>query len=346
MSTILASFIWGALFYLGIALYKTYHAIPNKELKRRARSHHASSAVLYRVQAFGSSLDVLLWVWVGVSGAVFLSVFDNLLHGFFAVVILAVLLWFGLFWIPNSRVTRIHEIIAVRIAPGFIFILNGLHPILDRVGRFIKRMQHATLHTGIYERDDLIDLLQRQQQQADNRMTAEELNIAIHALQFGQELVRDIVIAKRVVRFVSVDDTVGPVLMGELHDSGHSRFPVYDTKKDNVVGMLYLRDLVGKNSGKVGDILHKEVLYIHESENLHQALSAMLKKRHHLFMVVNSFEEIVGIITLEDVLERIIGTPIVDEFDQYDDLKEVASKAAAKVHVEQKHEKLPDTDQG
>jgi Mg2+/Co2+ transporter CorC len=56
-------------------------------------------------------------------------------------------------------------------------------------------------------------------------------------------------------------------------------------------------------------------------------------------LVVNSFEELVGIITIEDVLEQMIGRPIVDEFDKYDDLRAVAAAAAKKDHVVHKKEK-------
>nr|MBP7806933.1 CBS domain-containing protein [Candidatus Saccharibacteria bacterium] len=87
------------------------------------------------------------------------------------------------------------------------------------------------------------------------------------------------------------------------------------------------------------------VLYLHESQNLYEALTAMLKTKHHLFIVVNSFEVLVGIITLEDVIEQIIGKPIIDEFDEYDDLRAVAARQAQTIHTEQKHEKLPDNDQ-
>lgn len=287
---------------------------------------------------------MLLWLWIGGTGAAFLYVVATALHGVWAVLLLGLIILFGFFWIPDSRVNKLNERLAVWLAPLLRNVLNLLHPYLERLGLVIKKFQHISVHSGIYERDDLIKLLKKQKHQPDNRISDTELEIAIHALTFGQELVRDVLIAKRVVRFVSVEDTIGPVLMDELHDSGHSRFPVYDGKKDNVIGMLMLKDLVGKKSGgKIRDVVRADVLYIHESDTLYQALTAMLKTRHHMFIVVNSFEEIVGIITLEDVIERVIGKPIVDEFDQYDDMRAVAERMAAKVHKEQKHEKVTET---
>jgi len=121
--------------------------------------------------------------------------------------------------------------------------------------------------------------------------------------------------------------------MDELHASGHSRFPVYQDKPDNVIGLLYARDLINAHaSGQVRNLMKKRVLYIHEDQTLSQALQAFLKTHHHLFIVVNSFEEKVGVVTLEDIVEQIIGKPVVDEFDKYDDLRAVAAHSAKIEH--------------
>jgi CBS domain containing-hemolysin-like protein len=165
--------------------------------------------------------------------------------------------------------------------------------------------------------------------------------MAVHSLTFGDRLVRDIFIPFSQVKTVKLSDSLGPVLMGELHDSGHSRFPVYDGKSDNIIGILYLHDLLKEqHGGSVKSIYHKQVVYAHEEQNLYQTLQAFLKTKRHLFIVVNGFEEVIGIVTIEDVIEQIIGQPIMDEFDQYQDLRAVAIRMADKIHKEQKHETL------
>jgi magnesium and cobalt transporter len=125
--------------------------------------------------------------------------------------------------------------------------------------------------------------------------------------------------------------------MSELHDSGFSRFPVYEGKKDNIIGTLFLKDLVNtKASAKVRDVMRRTVCYVHEDQTLQDALQAILKTHHHLLIVVNNFEDYVGILTIEDVLEQVIGKAIVDEFDQYEDIRAVAQRAALKEHKEHK----------
>jgi CBS domain containing-hemolysin-like protein len=134
---------------------------------------------------------------------------------------------------------------------------------------------------------------------------------------------------------VSADEVVSPVVIRELHDSGHSRFPVFEGKSDRIAGTLYLRELITlKKSGPVRDVMERTVYYVHEEYPLEQVLHAFLKTKHHLFIVVDKFEEYVGIITIEDIIEQILGVKIVDEFDSYDDIRAVAANHARREHKE------------
>jgi CBS domain containing-hemolysin-like protein len=250
-----------------------------------------------------------------------------------ALAICAMVIWFGFVWLPASRMTKIGARVAAWIAPPLAWLLNYLHPLFDRIAAYVRGHRPLIVHTGLYDPEDLIDLIKKQQVQTDNRIDKNGLEIARHALEFGDKLVRDFLMPRRVVKTVSVRETIGPKLMDDLHKAGHSRFPVYDSKPDDIVGTLYMKDLVGKKQGgTVKDLVRREVFYIHEEQNLYDVLQAILKTRHHMFVVINSFEEYVGIITMEDVLEQIIGKPIVDEFDEYDNLRAVAARAAREEH--------------
>jgi CBS domain containing-hemolysin-like protein len=146
-------------------------------------------------------------------------------------------------------------------------------------------------------------------------------------------------VPRREVRTVSAEEAISPVVIRELHDSGYSRFPVHGEKSEQFIGTLYLKDLINlKATGKVKDVMEHAVYYVHEEYPLEQALHAFLKTKHHLFIVVNKFEEYVGIITIEDILEQILGCKIIDEFDAYDDLRAVATDHARHEHKEHKKE--------
>jgi CBS domain containing-hemolysin-like protein len=247
------------------------------------------------------------------------------------------LVWLSFAWLPSSRVSSLGTLLARWCAPLLAWLLRHLYPILSRIADKTAKYRVLRLHSRVYEKEDLVELLNRQSQQADNRISDETLQLAKNALTFGDKIVRDIMTPRKVVQFVDADEAVGPVLMDELHKSGHSRFPVFENTKDKVIGTLFLRDVMNlkADSGNtVRNVMHKKIYYMHDEEPLSSALQAFLKTHHHLFMVVNNFEDSIGVITLEDVLEQIIGQPIVDEFDQYDDLRAVARRLAEKEHRE------------
>jgi len=313
----------------------TYHHVPAKELKRLTRSGDDVARLLYRAAAFGVSLQVLLGGGAIVFGALALICFAQAVSVWLAVlVLLAVLALGGFVFVPSQELTRTSLWLAKRAAPAVAWLLERLHPFFDFIARFVSKHRHVHIHTGLYEKSDLAELLEKQKGQSDSRISTSEIELLRHALTFGDKQVSDALVPKRVVKMVATSETVGPVLMDELSKSGHSRFPVYDGKHDNIVGVLYLHDLVStKKTGDVAGLMSRKLTYVHEDFTLFQALQAFLKTKRHLFLVVNSFEELVGILTIEDVLEQMIGKQIVDEFDKYDDLRAVAAAAASKDHT-------------
>jgi CBS domain containing-hemolysin-like protein len=335
--TLLLTLLLAALTVASVSLQKTYARVPLKELKRRANKGDELAKALHQAVSYGASLDVLLWVIIGLSAAGFVVVLADDFPTWFALFGCAALLWVCFAWLPNTRVTNLSQRTAKTVAPGLSWLLNHLYPVLNKVGVFLRQHSRVTVHSGLYQKDDLIELLERQQHQPDNRMTTYELGIVKSALSFSDKLIRDVMTPKRVVKTVKQEESIGPVLMTELHKSGFSRFPVTGDKPDHIVGTLYMHDLVNaKNSGKVKDLMKKSVYYVHEEKPLQHALQAFLRTKHHLFIVVNSFEEVVGIITIEDVLEQVLGKQIVDEFDKYDDMRAVAAlqaKQDAKAHT-------------
>jgi CBS domain containing-hemolysin-like protein len=338
MSLILGS-VCAVLAIVFAALYRAFGSTTPTELKRRARSGDEIAKILYRSVSYGLAAKILL----GALGLLSLyGAFVLLIAALSAWLALPLLLAIGiigaLFVDAKGGSSKTAVWMATQVSPTLAWLLERLHPVFDRVGLAARRLFPLRLHSGLYEKEDLAGLLEQQKNQTDNRIPVGEIDLLRHALTFGDKNVVDALVPKRVVKLVSADESIGPVLMGELHSSGHSRFPVYEFKKDNIIGILYLHDLVAtKQTGHVRDVMRSRLTYVHEDFSLYQTLQAFIKTKQHLFLVVNSFEEYVGIITIEDVLERVIGKLIVDEFDQYDDLRAVAAAAAKKDH--DKHDK-------
>ena len=98
---------------------------------------------------------------------------------------------------------------------------------------------------------------------------------------------------------------------------------------DHIIGVLYIRDLltlVDKRSHRAETVMEQKVYCINQNQKLEKALSAFIKTHHHLFIVVNDYRETAGVVTIEDVIEALLGRKIVDEDDVIVDLRAFAAK--------------------
>ena len=109
-----------------------------------------------------------------------------------------------------------------------------------------------------------------------------------------------------------------PATLKKIQRSGHSRIPVHGKNKYDIVGMLYVKDLIDKKSHnkKIADVARKKVRFVPENEPLDELLHDFKKTRTHLCMVRDKQGKVCGLVTIEDVIEEIIGAEIVDEFDK------------------------------
>ncbi|MBX4197337.1 CBS domain-containing protein [Candidatus Saccharibacteria bacterium] len=325
-----------------VLLYKLYSSVPVLELKRRARMKDKRAVALYKVASYESALDVLLWI-LGIASAVTLFIWSARTAWWLAAVVMVLTAWLVI-WAPAPKPDGWAGALASLSARYQAALLSFLNPLLSRLGSWLPPAKQAHFHTGLYEKNDLLELLSKQNKQLDNRIAESDLRIAGGAMTFGDKVVSSVMTPRRQVKLVAATESVGPLLMDELHQSGHSRFPVVKDSTKSVLpqfaGTLYLRDVVGfDGTAKVKDLARKDVYFINEDSDLRQALDAFLKTHHHLLIVVNSFEEMVGVLSIEDVFEQIIGKPIIDEFDSYENLQAVAAKEAKKDY--KNHNEVP-----
>ena len=183
-----------------------------------------------------------------------------------------------------------------------------------------------TVDPELQSKEQLLYLVSKSQ----TILTTEQKSLLRHGLAFGDKLVSSIMTPRSVIDSVSVSELLGPLVLDDLHKTGHSRFPVIEGDIDHVVGMLHIRDLLvldpSRRSSTVQKAMEPRVLYIRQDQTLEHALAAFLRSHHHLFVVVNEYRETVGLLSLEDVIEALLGRRIIDEFDTHDDLRSVAAR--------------------
>ena len=117
---------------------------------------------------------------------------------------------------------------------------------------------------------------------------------------------------------VQKGEFLGPLVLDELHALGHSRLPVVDKDLDHIVGILHMRDMLSldiKRSSTAEKAMEPKVYYVRQSDTLEYALGVFLKVRHHLLIVVDDESNTTGLLTIEDVIEALIGRKIIVEKD-------------------------------
>jgi len=162
-------------------------------------------------------------------------------------------------------------------------------------------------------RQELIDTLR--EAQAEGLIDADALSMIEGVFQVGQLCARDILVPRAQIDWIDVGHSLSDIIKNVI-EAAHSRFPVFEGSKDNVIGILLAKDLLRHATEKdfqVRDWLRPAV-FIPESKRLSVLLRDFKDNRNHLAIVVDEYSGVAGIITIEDVLEQIVGD-IEDEHD-------------------------------
>jgi len=186
----------------------------------------------------------------------------------------------------------------------------------------LDRLSHALLGEPA-TRDDLIDVLRDSARR--DLLDRDSLDMIEGVLQVSEMKVRDIMVPRSQMDVVDKDSPPEGYLP-MLIESGHSRFPMVDGDKDKVIGILLAKDLLRylfldkkkRAQFNVHDMLRPAV-FVPESKRLNVLLREFRTSRNHMAIVVDEYGGVAGLVTIEDVLEQIVGE-IADEYDIEDDV--------------------------
>lgn len=302
----------------GVRPYKTQ--LSDFEIQRRVDAGDAQAAnELQRSEAAASveGLRTALWLIVlcGITVCVTIK-----WGGWYAMLVTVAIAWCA---IIASKISIINAIVATIYSRFEAYILE-----VASAGRWLftrLSLAHEQQPKTVDSREELDYLIE----QTGQMLTQNEKKIARSLLKFTEKRVKDYMTPRGVMRSVSAEELLGPLVLDDLHRSGHGHFPVRDGDVDHIVGILHVQSLLSvhnKQSLKAKDAMTQPVYYVREDQSLDKALRAFIKTKHQLFIVINEYRETVGLITLEDVMEELLGQQIIDEFDKHDDMRAVAEQ--------------------
>lgn len=198
-------------------------------------------------------------------------------------------------------------------------LFRFFHPVSSALVRLTNlvegRLANSNVANQTTSREDIDDAIELTVSMEED--TEQEVDILKSIVKFGEVSVKQIMRSRMDVVAIDFRLTYQKV-MDIVRESGYSRIPVYENDFDNVTGILYVKDLLGYNEEdnkfEWQELIRTNLLYVPEAKKIDDLLKEFQRKRLHLAIVVDEYGGSSGIITLEDILEEIIGD-IQDEFD-------------------------------
>ncbi len=151
-----------------------------------------------------------------------------------------------------------------------------------------------------------------------------------NVLELQSKIVRQVMTPRTVTFSLDGHMTIGQAMTQFIKLSSHSRVPVYEIEPDNVTGIVMRKDVLlaaaqQKNSMKLISLM-RPVHFVPETAPLNRILIDFFERQQHLFVVVDEYGSMTGIVSMEDILEEIVGREIIDESDSAKDMRELARK--------------------
>ncbi len=234
-------------------------------------------------------------------------------------------LWYALFVgllllaqiLPRAWVIGRQQAVALRLAPlihFFVVILTPVTAIIRRIGR--GNVPEGVSAENIFLSEDGLRFLLNVTDE-ESVIEDEEKEMIASIFEFGETLAREVMVPRIDVEAVPLDTPMLEALDVILR-AGHSRIPVYAHSVDNIAGILYAKDLLrylrdGRTDVPIGKIL-RPAYFIPESKKVDELLQELQLRKVHMAVVVDEYGGTAGLVTIEDLLEEIVGE-IQDEYD-------------------------------
>lgn len=301
-------------------------SLNKSDLERKARMGDKQAKKVFSVRKNGNLLLCTLLVGnvaVNTSLSIFLgSIIPSFIAGLIATLLIVLL---GEI-VPQAVFSRHGLRFGYRfvwLARFFIIILS---PVCWPIAWVLNKALGKELPV-IYSKDELIKIIEEHEDSGDSEIDRDEEKILKGALSFSDKTIMEIMTPRIAIFAMPADSKLDKATVKKIFKAGNSRIPIYQDSLDDIVGVLYVKDLIvnfGKTKKLVKDMAREDVVFVKQDKHLDDLFKAFKKIHKHLFVVLDNYDLVVGIVTIEDVLEEIINDEIVDEYDKYKDMQKIA----------------------
>jgi len=215
----------------------------------------------------------------------------------------------------------------------FIFIL---YPIAYPLSWLLDKALGAELST-IWNKKEIEEIIKHHEDAEESEIDEDEERIMLGALSFSDMQAKAIATPRTVVYSLSGTRIIDLTLIQEIKAKGYSRIPIYENRMtDNIIGVLLVKDLLGidyDGGTLVSEIMRTDTMFAKQDILLDVLLNYFLSNKNHLACLFDDFGTFQGVITLEDIVEEILNSEIMDELDIEADLRTIAKKALQKEYL-------------
>lgn len=299
-------------------------SLDTNTLRRRAKHGDENAQLIYPVRRQGNLLLATLLlgnVIVNTTLSIFLGgIASGLIAGVIATALIVI---FGEI-VPQAVISR-HALWfgAKTITFTRIFILL-LYPITFPIAYLLDKFLGNEI-PSIYSKSELMEIVTEHEKSEYSTIDADEKRIIHGALQFSHIKVREVMTDAKSVIAVDENQRLNDEFFKMVAEQGFSRLPVYSGDQSNIIGVLYVKDLLVEDDDisvkETSDAFDRKFLKVGTGDLLDAVLGRMLKAKQHLAIVYNKNHHFVGVVSLEDIIEEIIQQEIEDEDDSLDDNK-------------------------
>ncbi len=294
--------------------------------KIKVASEHGNpnaSRVLRILESFDRAITTLLICTniIHIATASVVTVYVTRRWGLNAVsistIITTVVVFFVGEMLPKSIAKKVPEKLSMACAPLLLLLMKIFYPfskLLSAIGNKAAKHQNAETPVSVTE-DELHDIIDDMAE--EGTLDENQSDLLTSALEFGDVTAESILTPRVDISAIDIEDPADKVLEF-IRQQTHSRIPVYEGSIDNIIGVLQIRKFLKSylQTGSMPDIRSTmdKVYYAHQSTEIHELLPEMSKRKLNMAVITDSYGGTLGIITVEDILEELVGE-IGDESD-------------------------------
>lgn len=293
-----------------------FFSLNKDDLRRKAELGNKQAQKVYKIRVKGNLLLCTLLVGnvaVNSTLAIFLgSIASGLLAGLISTVLIVI---FGEI-LPQATFSRHALALGAKLSWLVRLFIIILSPICVPLAWMLDKILGKEAPT-VYSKKELIKMVEHHEDLGQSDIDEDEEKIVRGALSYSSKQVKDVMTPRKKVFTLKAGTTINDAILEKIKSHGSSRIPILKEKGDTIIGLLYVKDLIvdqHKNE-LIETVARPNVIFVNISTPLDDVLNQFRQTRSHLFIALDNAKKFAGIITIEDVIEEIIGKDIQDEFD-------------------------------